>query len=228
MLDVIAVSPHPDDVEIAMGGAILKMVDEGLRVGILDLTDGEPTPNGTPEIRAAESARAAELLGVAERITLDLPNRWLANTREARIKIAEVLRAHEPKTVFVPYFVDSHPDHVVAAQLAVDGIFTARLSKEPAIQGEPYRARRFYHYVSTHMNISPDVSFSLDITPYFERKMAVIRAYASQFVNTPLGDRVLPYVSAMNRYWGAMTGVEYAEPFVTREEVGLRSLRDLL
>ena len=228
MLDVMAVSPHPDDVEIAMSGTILKMVDEGLRVGILDLTDGEPTPNGTPEIRAREAARAADLLGVAERVTLDLPNRWLADTREARIKVAEVLRAHQPKIVFVPYFVDSHPDHVVAAQLAVDGIFTARLSKEPAIRGEPYRAKRFYHYVSTHMNISPEVSFSLDVTPYFERKMEVIRAYASQFVGTPLGDRVLPYVTAMNRYWGAMIGVEYAEPFVTREELGLRSLRDLI
>jgi len=130
--------------------------------------------------------------------------------------------------VFVPYFVDSHPDHVVASQLVVSGIFTARLSKDDLIHGRPYRARKFYHYLSTHMNISPDASFSVDISPFFERKMEVIRAYASQFVDTPLGDRVLPYVKATNSYWGAMIGVEYAEPFVTREELGLKSLRDLL
>ena len=228
MLDVIAVSPHPDDVEIAMGGTIMRLVSEGSKVGILDLTDGEPTPKGTPAIRAKEAARAAELLGVAERITLDLPNRWLEDTRDARVRIAEVLREHQPEVVFAPYFVDSHPDHIVASRLTVSGIFTARLTKDDCIHGRPYRARRFYHYISTHMNISPDASFSVDITPFFERKMEVLHAYESQFVNTPLGDRVLPYVAAMNRYWGVMTGVEYAEPFVTREEIGLKSMRDLL
>ena len=228
MLDVIAVGPHPDDVEIAMGGTILLLKSEGLRVGILDLTDGEPTPKGTPEIRAEESARAAAILGVDERITLDLPNRWVEDTREARTRIAEALRAHTPEIVFAPYFVDSHPDHVAASQLVVSGIFAARLTKDESIQGRPYRARKFYHYVSTHMNISPDASFSMDISPFFERKMEAILAYKSQFVDTPLGNRVVPYVEAMNRYWGAMIGVEYAEPFVTREEVGLRSLRDLL
>lgn len=228
MLDVIVVSPHPDDAEIAMAGSILAMKSQGLKVGILDLTNGEPTPKGSPEIRAAEAARASQLMDLDVRVTLDLPNRWLQNTREARTKIAEVLRRHQPRIVFVPYFVDSHPDHVVAAQLAVDGIFAARLGKDDNIKGEPYRAKRFYHYLSTHMNISPKPSFSLDISPFFEKKMEVIRAYPSQFVDTPLGKRVFSYVAAMNRYWGAMIGVEYAEPFVTREEVGLKSVRDLL
>jgi len=228
MLDVIAISPHPDDAEIAMAGSIVQMKAEGLKVGVLDLTNGEPTPNGTPEIRAAETARASEIMDLDVRVTLDLPNRWLENTREARTKIAEVLRRHQPRIVFVPYFVDSHPDHVVASQLAVDGVFAARLSKDVNIKGEPYRAKKFYHYLSTHMSISPNASFSLDISPFFQKKMDVIRAYRSQFVDTPLGARVIPYITAVNRYWGAMIGVEYAEPFVTREEVGLKSLRDLL
>lgn len=228
MLDVMVISPHPDDAEIAMGGSILAMKSEGLRVGVLDLTNGEPTPKGSPEIRAAETARASELMDLDARVTLDLPNRWLENTREARTKIAGVLREHQPRLVFVPYFVDSHPDHVVAAQLGVDGVFTARLSNDAGIQGEPFRVGKFYHYLCTHMNISPDPSFSLDISPFFEKKMEVIRAYPSQFVDTPLGKRILSYVTAMNRYWGAMIGVEYAEPFVSREELGLKSLRDLL
>ena len=228
MLDVLAISPHPDDVEIAMGGSILLMKSQGLEVGVLDLTNGEPTPNGTPEIRAKESACAAERLGLDLRVTLDLPNRWITDDRDARIKVAEVLRRHQPEIVFLPYWVDSHPDHLAGANLAIAGIFTARLSKDDSIQGRPYRARKFYHYVATHMNISPDASFSLDISPFFEKKMEVIGCYVSQFGNTPLGNRVIPYVEAMARYWGAMIGVEFAEPFVTREEIGLKSIRDLL
>ncbi|MFH0962587.1 MAG: bacillithiol biosynthesis deacetylase BshB1 [Planctomycetota bacterium] len=228
MLDVLAVSPHPDDVELAMGGSLLLMKSEGLRVGILDLTNGEPTPQGSPEIRAREAACAAQVLGLDLRITLDLPNRWLVDDKPARIKVAEVLREHEPPIVFLPYWVDSHPDHVAAAQLVVAAIFTARLTKDETIHGRPYRARKFCHYIATHMNISPSPSFSLDVSPFFERKMQVVSCYKSQFGDTPLGSRVIPYVTAMARYWGAMIGVEYAEPFVTREEIGLKSLRDLL
>ena len=99
MVDVISIGAHPDDVEIAMGGAVAKMVSRGLTVGILDLTDGEPTPAGSPEIRAREAKRAAEVLGVEWRITLDMPNRALFDSVENRGAVAAVLREHRPKTV---------------------------------------------------------------------------------------------------------------------------------
>src|SRR5262245_10894547 len=117
MLDILVIAPHPDDAELGMAGAILKFQAEGVKVGVLDLTSGEPTPLGTPEKRAAETAAASEILGIQWRQNLGLPNRSLEPTIEARRELAIVIRQTRPKWLFAPYWVDAHPDHVAATQL---------------------------------------------------------------------------------------------------------------
>ncbi len=117
MLDILVVAPHPDDAELGMAGTIMRAKDEGLRVGILDLTSGEPTPHGSPEIRARETAAATEILNVDWRENLGLVNRKLEHTLAARAQLANVFRRVRPRLIFAPYWVDSHPDHVAATDL---------------------------------------------------------------------------------------------------------------
>ena len=116
MLDILVIAPHPDDAELGMGGAILKFKKEGRRVGILDLTSGEPTPHGTPEIRTRETAAATAILGIDWRENLGLPNRSLEATIENRAKLAGVIRQQRPRWLFAPYWVDAHPDHIAATR----------------------------------------------------------------------------------------------------------------
>jgi LmbE family N-acetylglucosaminyl deacetylase len=125
MLDILVIAPHPDDAELGMAGAILKFIAEGKRVGVLDLTSGEPTPHGSLEIRARETAVATKILGLEWRENLGLPNRSLQPTLEARAALAGVFRQQKPKWLFAPYWVDAHPDHVAATQLVDDARFWA-------------------------------------------------------------------------------------------------------
>ena len=122
MLDVLVVSPHPDDAELGMAGAILKFKAEGFSVGVLDLTNGEPTPFGSPETRARETAAATGILGLDWRENLGLPNRTLEPTLEARAKLAGVFRQTRPRWIFAPYWVDAHPDHLAATELIEAGV----------------------------------------------------------------------------------------------------------
>jgi len=128
MAELLVIGAHPDDVEIGMGGAIATFVHEGHGITILDLTDGEPTPMGSPEARRAESEAAARTLGVGRRITLPLPNRYLMDTVENRIAVAEVVREVRPEVVFLPYGIDAHPDHIAAERLGEAARFYAKLT----------------------------------------------------------------------------------------------------
>lgn len=227
-LDVLVISPHPDDAEISVGGTILKCRAEGMRVGVLDLTSGEPTPHGTLDIREAETEAATKLLDLSWRHNLGLPNRSLLPTLEARRALAGVLRTTRPKFVFAPYWEDVHPDHVSASRLADDARFWAKLSRSD-LSGEPYWPPRMYYFWSIHLRIHPKPSFVLDVTPHIDRMMEAISAYASQFTTgriqtfpTPLDD-----IRDRARYWGWSIGTGYAEPFACREEVGLKSLNVL-
>src|SRR5690606_15266554 len=116
-LDALIIAPHPDDAELGMGGTLVRMLREGLRVGVLDLTNGEPTPHGSVEIRAEETRAASQVLGVTVRENLGLPNRRLEATLEARHQLAGVLRRLRPRWLFAPYWEDAHPDHVAATTL---------------------------------------------------------------------------------------------------------------
>ena len=128
-LDLLVVAAHPDDAEISVGGVILSSVAAGRRGGVLELTNGEPTPKGTVELRAAETAAATEVLGVTWRGNLGLPNRSLQADLPARQQLAEVFRLTRPAVILAPYWEDAHPDHVAASQLVDDARFWSKLSK---------------------------------------------------------------------------------------------------
>ena len=172
-----------------MGGTIARLASQGHRVLLLDLTDGEPTPYGTRETRARESAEAARILG-AERLTLDLPNRTLTHSVEARRKVAAVMRTFRADVVFVPYPEDAHPDHVAGTRIVEDARFDAKLTKTD-LPGDPVFPRWLFHYWATHLRIVPQPSFLIDTTGWADRKREAVLAYKSQFVDNPGNRRVV-------------------------------------
>ena len=227
-LDVLVVAPHPDDAELGLAGTILSMVAEGRRVGILELTNGEPTPLGTPEIRERETDEATRRLGIAWRGNLGLTNRSLEATLENRRKLAEVFRKIRPTLLFAPYWEDAHPDHTAATKLVEEARFWAKMGKSD-MAGTPFHPDRILYYFSIHLRIVERPSLLMDISQFTRQKREVLEAYRSQIVdNQPPGvPGVIDRVMDRNRYWGIMAGVESAEPFASREPVGLKSLRDM-
>jgi len=230
MLDLLIIAPHPDDAELGMGGAIVRLQAEGLRVGVLDLTDGEPTPHGSLEIRAKETAAATAILKLPWRENLGLPNRSLEPTLDARRKLAEVFRRVRPKWLFAPFWIDAHPDHVAATQLIEAARFWAKLTKTD-MAGEPFHPARIFYYWCVHLrSVSEPPAFVLDISDQWERKRAAIECYASQFIagRPSEGPTVIDRVRDQAAYWGWSIGTRYAEAFWSREAMGLSSLRDLI
>lgn len=228
MLDALVIAPHPDDAELGCAGAILKMRDDGLRVGVVELTDGEPTPYGSVEIRAKETAAATAILGLDWRGNLGLPNRKLEHTLEARAKLAAVIREHKPKWLFAPYWVDAHPDHVAAIELIEAARFWAKLSKTD-MPFEPHHPERIWNYYCVHLRVVEKPGFVLDISDYWERKLAAIACYQSQFVTGRPTEppTMLDRLRTQAEYWGWSIGAKYGEPFNCKEAVGLTSFRDL-
>ncbi len=229
MLDVLVIAPHPDDAELGMAGAILKFKKEGLRIGVLDLTNGEPTPHGSPELRARETAAASAVLGLDWRDNLGLPNRSLEPTIEARAKLAGMIRQQRPRWLFAPYWLDAHPDHVAATQLVEAARFWAKLSKTD-LPGEPHYPQRIYNYYCVHLKMSPQPAFVLDISDEWEQKLAAIRCYESQFI-TGRSTEPPVFLDALRdeaAYWGKAIGTRYGEPFACREPIGLTTMRGLL
>ena len=207
-----------------MGGSIARLVLQGHRVHLLDMTNGEPTPLGTPERRAAEAAAAAKILGV-ERTLLGLPNREVVHSIEARHKVAAVIRVHRPQWVFLPYPVDAHPDHVAVTRIGEDERFDAKLSKS-AIPGEPWYPKRIIYYYCTHLRMNFQPTFFLDVSEQMETKIAAIRAYDSQFVQN--SSPVVEMLRTMNGFYGGRIGTAYAEPFFTYEALGFGGLDQLV
>jgi bacillithiol biosynthesis deacetylase BshB1 len=229
MLDALVIAPHPDDAELGMAGAILKMQAEGMRVGVLDLTDGEPTPHGSPEIRARETVAATQVLGLGWRENLGLPNRRLEANLEARAALAGVIRRERPRWLFAPYWEDAHPDHVAATQLACAARFWAKLTKTD-LPGSPHHPERIYHYYCVHLRHAAQPAFVLDISDQWETKLAAIRCYASQFITGRPKEppTFLDGIRDEAAYWGKMIGARYGEPFACREPIGLTGLGTLV
>ena len=209
-----------------MGGTIARLVDQGHDVLLLDMTNGEPTPHGDPATRAREAARAAEILGVT-RVCIDLPNRCVEHTVEARHRVAGVIRKHRTEIVFAPYFEDAHPDHRATTRIVEDARFDAKLTKID-LPGEPIYPKWLFYYYCTHLRWVADPSFLFDISGAEERKQQSIVAYHTQFVVPEKNRRVVEWVDAANRYFGSRIGVAAAEPFFTKEPVGLTSLTGLV
>lgn len=228
-LDVLVIAPHPDDAELGMGGAILRMLHDGRRVGVLDLTDGEPTPFGSIEKRRRETSEATRLLGLTWRGNLGLPNRRLQATLEAREALAGVIRQATPKWLFAPYWVDAHPDHVAATELIEAARFWSKLSKTD-MPGKPHHPQRIYYYHCVHLKLVPQPAFVLDISDWWETKAAAIAAYHSQFVEgrESVSPSFLETLRDEAAYWGKMIGRRYGEPFSSREPVGLSSFEELI
>lgn len=228
-LDVLVVSPHPDDAEISVSGTLLACRSRGLRVGILELTDGEPTPHGSRETRAAETAAASEILRPDFRGNLGLTNRSLQNDLESRRALAGVFRQLRPKVILAPYWDDAHPDHVAASQLCDAARFWAKLSRSD-LAGSPYHPPRIYYFWSIHLRIHPRPSFVVDISPYIDRKMSAVKCYASQMIAGRSAEfpTILDDIRDRARYWGWTIGSGYAEPFASREEIGLAAPPDFL
>lgn len=227
VVDVVCIGAHPDDVEIGMGATIVKMVRAGRSVAIVDLTDGEPTPHGTREIRVRESARAAEILGVTTRLTLSGPNRYLLDTIEARTELAGVLRELRPETIFVPYPEDAHPDHIAASSIASAARFYAKFTKTD-MPGEPHYPSRMYHYMAVHMRLVREPSFIVEVAEELPVKLEALAAYGSQFSANPGNVGVIPMMEQTAHMWGTMIRCEAGEPFFSDEPVGLCSLSDLV
>lgn len=227
MLDVLVIAPHPDDAELGMGGTIGVLLAEGLRVGILDLTDGEPTPLGSPEIRARETTAATAVLGIGWRENLDLPNRRLRATLAARGALAGVIRRTRPRWLFAPHWIDAHPDHVAATKLVEAARFWAKLTKSD-LPGAAWHPERIYHYGCVHLRTVRRPAFIVDIAATSQRKQDAIACYASQFPATAPRPNVPERVAAADAWWGSLIGSTHGEPFWTREPVGLRSLGGLV
>ena len=229
MLDVLVIAPHPDDAEIGMGSSIALLRGEGFRVGILDLTDGEPTPLGSRDKRRQETEAASQVLGIEWRRCLGLPNRSLEHTIDARWAVAGVLRELRPRVVFAPYWEDAHPDHVAASSLVDAARFWAKLTKSD-IPGEPHWPQRILYYFSLHLRIPERPSFVLNISDHIETKLQAIQCYESQFgsQSSQAGRGVIEDLRTRARYWGWTIGATYGEPFASREPIGLAGLRSLV
>lgn len=226
-VDVLCIGAHPDDVEIGMGATLAGMVRQGQRVAIVDLTNGEPTPHGTPEIRAEESAAAARVLGV-ERRCLQMPNRYMMDTVENRSALAEALRELRPTVLFAPYPMDAHPDHVAAASIVLGARFYAKFTKTD-LAGEPHYPAKLYHYVAVHLALHVKPSFIVAAEPGdLERKLEALRAYRSQFGMNERNAGIIPLMEQRATYWGGLIGAGAAEPFFSHEEIGIRSIEDLV
>jgi bacillithiol biosynthesis deacetylase BshB1 len=224
-MQILVVGPHPDDQELGMGGTIALLAERGHDVLLLDMTSGEPTPHGDPVTRAAEAKRAAGILGV-RRVGIDLPNRFVEHSIDARHRVASVIREHRAEIVFTPYFEDAHPDHVATTRIVEDARFDAKLTKID-LPGEPIYPRWLFYYYCTHLRWVADPRFLIDVSGYAERKREAILAYRSQFVVPERNRAIVEWIDAANRYFGSRIGTAAAEPFFTKEPIGLRGLEGL-
>ncbi|MCA9164525.1 MAG: PIG-L family deacetylase [Planctomycetales bacterium] len=227
-LDILVVAPHPDDAELGMGGAICRFLAEGKAVGVLDLTNGEPTPHGSLEIRAREKewTEAAKIMGVKRRL-LGLKNREVQHTLQARHQMAGVIREHQAQIIFLPFEEDAHPDHRAVTRIVEDARFDAKLTKTD-IPGEPIYPKWLIYYYCTHLRWVANPTFCLDISEQMDDKERAIKAYHTQFVVPEKNRRVVEFVRELNGYMGSRIGTRYAEPFFTKEPLGLNALDGLV
>ncbi len=228
-VDLLAIAAHRDDVELTCGGTLIKAVDQGYRTGILDLTAGETGTRGSASLREEESNRAAEVMGVAERRNAGLPDAHLSNDEASRRAVVEHLRHFRPRVVILPFPVGRHPDHRIASELARDACFLAGLARYDA-PGERHRPHKIL-YALAYREDPVKPTFVVDVSDQFERKLAAIRCYASQFDGAhsageifPTGQDLYSLVETQNAHYGSLIRARYGEPFYTDETMAVEDV----
>ncbi len=224
-MKIACIGAHPDDVELSMGGTVLLLKDLGHEILLIDLTNGEPTPFGSPETRKEESTKAAELLGV-KRITLDGKNRYLLDDIELRKQLANLFREFQPEILFTHYEFDVHPDHIGACQITQAARFYSKLTKCD-LAGNSFFPSHIIYFFPNHVHINLLPSFCIDISNYIQKKRQVLESYVSQFIKKGNGT-VIEHAIEVNRYFGIRINKQYAEPFFIRESLDLNFYSRLL
>ncbi|HEX8561514.1 MAG TPA: bacillithiol biosynthesis deacetylase BshB1 [Flavobacterium sp.] len=236
-LDILAFGAHPDDVELGCGGTIAKEIALGRKVGIVDLTRGELGTRGSAEIRDAESAAAAKILGVLVRENLNMRDGFFKNDEEHQLAIIRMIRKYRPDVVLCNAIEDRHIDHGKGSKLVSDACFLSGLIKvETTFDGnrqEVFRPMQVYHYIQWK-NIKPD--FVVDISGYNQKKIEAILAYSSQFYNPDTNEPETPiatknFMESLNyrsQDLGRLIGTDYGEGFTAERHLAVRSLADLI
>jgi bacillithiol biosynthesis deacetylase BshB1 len=219
-VDILAVAAHPDDIEQTCGGTLIRMAEMGYRTGALDLTAGDMGTRGTPEERVEESEESARHMLLSWRGNLHLPDARLENSLPARMSLAVKFRELKPRVVILPYWQARHPDHYRAGEMGYEACFLAGLKKLDDYS-EPHRPFKIL-YSSLYADVKP--SFIVDISAQFERRMAALLSYKSQYAAATEGSALFPHeqeirdrLGAIARYYGNLIGVKYGEPFVVKE-----------
>jgi bacillithiol biosynthesis deacetylase BshB1 len=222
-VDLLVFGPHPDDLEIGLGGTIAHHAALGLRVGLCDLTAGEMGSNGTVEERLAEAEAARVVLGAAWRENLRWADREVGKHPEHLAQAVAFIRCHRPRVVAVPYWSDRHPDHVAASAVLTEAVFNAGLKRYKA-EGDAWKPEWICHYF---INDADRPSFVIDVSAHYERKRQALDCHASQFrragdstaatrLNTPLFRQL---IESRDAQFGALAGVAWAEGIVVREPI---------
>ncbi|HEY6360310.1 MAG TPA: bacillithiol biosynthesis deacetylase BshB1 [Vicinamibacterales bacterium] len=222
-VDVLAFGPHPDDIEIGVGGVVAKHVALRHRVGLCDLSAGEMGSNGTVDERLAEAEAARGVLGAAWRVNLRLPDRAIGREAEHVRVVASLVRRARPRVVVAPYWSDRHPDHVSSSQLVSEAVFSAGLRRFP-VDGEAWKAGRLCYYF---INDSTTPSFVVDVSAHYDAKRRALACHVTQFspssadaVATRLTSaRFHQLIESRDAQFGAQVGVAYAEGLVVRHPV---------
>ena len=226
-LDVLFFGSHPDDIELACGGTVAKLVNSGKKVGIIDLTEAELSSRGNLELRKKETDEASKILGISVRENLKLKDGNILNDEESREKVISVIRKYTPKIVFAPYPLDRHPDHINASNLIREASFYSGLKKIETGSSH-YRPEKVLYYQQAY---EIPATVIMDISDTFEKKMEAIKAYGSQFFNPDYtGNENEPgtlisselfykEIEARARHYGFKIGKEFGEPFFSYEAV---------
>ena len=220
-VDLLAIGPHPDDIEIGIGGIVAKHVALGHRVGLCDLTAGEMGSNGTVDERLAEAEAARAVLGAAWRFNLRLPDRALGTSPDHMRTIAGVVRAARPKVVAIPYWADRHPDHVTASHLLTESVFSAGLRRYQA-EGEAWKPESVCYYF---INDMATPSFVVDVSEQYEVKRRALACHVTQFQPSQPGAvatrltsvRFRQLIESRDSQFGAVAGVAFAEGIVVKQ-----------
>ncbi len=224
-LDLLVVAAHPDDAEISVGGTILLLTRTARRVGIVDMTRGEMGTRGTSENRNAETERASELMGLAYRANLELPDGRVQPTLEAREALARILRETRPDTVLAHTTEDRHPDHAATGRLAREAWYLSGLQRLAELDGGPPagRPKRLFHFLS-HLAFEP--TLVVDISPVWDEKVELVKSYASQLAPESERDEgghflygadILRRIETKSRTWGERIGARHGEPLLSVE-----------